>query len=112
MPTLVFLQVDETCSIEPEILSKKILSIYKRKEGFILDSLLQIIPPAVTDEMNRALLREVNHDEIKKAVFDLGRMKSPGPDSFPGIFFQNHWHVVKKDIIRLVKKNFYDGEFS
>ncbi|XP_020084915.1 uncharacterized protein LOC109707794 [Ananas comosus] len=37
-------------------------------------------------------------DEIKKATFQLGSEKAPGPDGFPLIFFQYFWETVK-DII-------------
>lgn len=33
--------------------------------------------------------------EVKSAVFDLGALKSPGPDGFSGIFYQSQWEIIQ-----------------
>ncbi|OAY62569.1 LINE-1 retrotransposable element ORF2 protein [Ananas comosus] len=40
-------------------------------------------------------------DEIKKATFQLGSEKAPGPDGFPLIFFQYFWETVKDVIFNI-----------
>ncbi|OAY84432.1 Transposon TX1 uncharacterized 149 kDa protein [Ananas comosus] len=40
-------------------------------------------------------------DEIKKATFQLGSEKAPGPDGFPLIFFQHFWETVKDVIFNI-----------
>lgn len=42
-------------------------------------------------------------DEIRKAVFDLSADSTPGPDGFPGLFFQNSWLIIEKDMINVVQ---------
>ena len=39
--------------------------------------------------------------EIRKATFDLGADKAPGPDGFPIFFFQKFWDEVKNDLANL-----------
>ena len=36
-------------------------------------------------------------------------LKAPGPDGFPGRFFQRNWGLLKEDIIRVVKQYFITG---
>ena len=38
--------------------------------------------------------------EIHRAVFDLGGDSAPGPDGFPGHFFQKFWHIIGEDVIK------------
>ncbi len=42
--------------------------------------------------------------EIKKATFQLGADKAPGPDGFSMVFFQRFWEMIKSDLL----KNFDD----
>lgn len=50
-------------------------------------------------------------DEIKKAVFQLGGDKAPGPDGFPISFYQTFWDVVKNDIW-LIFHELYEGRLT
>lgn len=49
------------------------------------------------------------HDEIRRAVFDLGADKGQGPDGFPIFFYQKYWDIVKNDIFKLCD-DFYWGK--
>ncbi|XP_074305947.1 uncharacterized protein LOC141641174 [Silene latifolia] len=40
--------------------------------------------------------------DVRRAVFQLGALKSPGPDGFSALFFQKCWHFVKHDVIAVV----------
>ncbi|OAY82668.1 LINE-1 retrotransposable element ORF2 protein, partial [Ananas comosus] len=40
-------------------------------------------------------------EEVKKATFQLGGKKAPGPDGFPLIFFQHFWETVKENIFNI-----------
>nr|GFA22687.1 RNA-directed DNA polymerase, eukaryota [Tanacetum cinerariifolium] len=52
---------------------------------------------------------DVNSDEIKKAVWDCGPDKSPGPDGFTLDFFRRFWSIVGEDVILAVKEFFSSG---
>ena len=41
-------------------------------------------------------------------AFQLDKLKVPGLDGFPEVFFQENWEVVKEEIVLLVK-NFFDS---
>ncbi|KAF7152560.1 hypothetical protein RHSIM_Rhsim01G0069500 [Rhododendron simsii] len=38
----------------------------------------------------------------------MGSLKAPGPDGFPGVFFQKYWDQVKDSVCSMVK-NFFEG---
>jgi hypothetical protein len=40
-------------------------------------------------------------EEIKGIVFSLAHNKSPGPDGFPGEFYQFFWEKIKNSLKRL-----------
>ncbi|CAM8978168.1 unnamed protein product [Rhodiola kirilowii] len=59
--------------------------------------------------MNGALVGEVTEEEIRKALFQIGSTKAPGPDGFSAVFFQSCWGIIKRDLIREVMEFFRDG---
>lgn len=38
---------------------------------------------------------DVSPEDVKEAMFNIGPLKSPGPDGFPAIFFHSCWNKVK-----------------
>lgn len=43
--------------------------------------------------------RDFEEEEVRVAVFDLGSNKASGSDSFPMVFFQWFWTVIKADFM-------------
>ena len=57
----------------------------------------------VDGRQNDELIRPFSVDEIREAVFQISATKSPCPNGFTTVFFQDHWEVVGDDIIRMVQ---------
>jgi hypothetical protein len=55
------------------------------------------------------LCKDFSPDEIGDALFQIGPLKAPRPDGFPGRFFQRDWALPKEDIVPAVQKNFETG---
>nr|GFA33540.1 RNA-directed DNA polymerase, eukaryota [Tanacetum cinerariifolium] len=53
--------------------------------------------------MNDELEREVSNEEIKRAVWDCGIDKAPGPDSFTFGFYRRYWDIIGNDVVDAVK---------
>ncbi|GJY27528.1 RNA-directed DNA polymerase, eukaryota [Tanacetum coccineum] len=53
----------------------------------------------------------VSIEEIKRAVWDYGSDKSPGPDGFTFEFFKKFWHIVGGDVTNAVKEFFESSSF-
>ncbi|GKD19633.1 RNA-directed DNA polymerase, eukaryota, reverse transcriptase zinc-binding domain protein [Tanacetum coccineum] len=52
---------------------------------------------------------EVNKEEIKRAVWDCGVDKSPGPDGFTFCFYRHIWKLIENDVVDNVKYFFQHG---
>ncbi|GJS57557.1 RNA-directed DNA polymerase, eukaryota, partial [Tanacetum coccineum] len=52
---------------------------------------------------------DVTNEEIKKAVWDCGSDKSPGPDGFSIGFYRYFWNIIEKDVVAAVKHFFQFG---
>ncbi|GJV40575.1 RNA-directed DNA polymerase, eukaryota, reverse transcriptase zinc-binding domain protein [Tanacetum coccineum] len=54
---------------------------------------------------------EVSIEEIKKAVWDCGTDKAPGPDGFTFGFYKRYWGLIESDVVAAVKYFFQTGTF-
>jgi hypothetical protein len=64
----------------------------------VLDS----VHPRVTTAMNEALLAPFSAVEVKKALFDIGDLKAPGPDGLHAIFYKRFWHLLGDNLVHEV----------
>ncbi|GKE89230.1 RNA-directed DNA polymerase, eukaryota, reverse transcriptase zinc-binding domain protein [Tanacetum coccineum] len=61
--------------------------------------------------MKDDLERNVTEEEIKRAVWDCGTDKSPGPDGFTFGFYKRYWSILERDVVDAVSYFFKDGSF-
>ncbi|GLT60633.1 hypothetical protein SLA2020_333910 [Shorea laevis] len=66
-------------------------------------------PPVITSEMNNSLCADITLEEVRIATFQLGAFKAPGPDGFPGVFYQKHWDLVGGDVHRAISRFWATG---
>ncbi|GJU57676.1 RNA-directed DNA polymerase, eukaryota [Tanacetum coccineum] len=57
-------------------------------------------------EQRTELESEVTNDEIKRAVWDCGMDKAPGPDGFTFGFYRRFWYIIESDVYDAVKHFF------
>ncbi|XP_074283423.1 uncharacterized protein LOC141607973 [Silene latifolia] len=50
------------------------------------------------DKLDRLFTKK----EVRSAVFQMGALKSPGPDGFPALFYQRCWHFLQRDVVNAV----------
>nr|GFC64492.1 RNA-directed DNA polymerase, eukaryota, reverse transcriptase zinc-binding domain protein [Tanacetum cinerariifolium] len=62
--------------------------------------------PVKRDDLECMVMKE----EVKKAVWDCGSDKSPGPDGFSFSFFRHFWSTIEKDIFEAVDCFFTNGD--
>ncbi|GJV96565.1 RNA-directed DNA polymerase, eukaryota [Tanacetum coccineum] len=69
-------------------------------------------PNKLSPEQQSDLEINVTRNEIKKAIWDCGTDKSPGPDGFTFGFFRRYWSFLENDMIEAVNTFFINGNFS
>ncbi|KAK4254761.1 hypothetical protein QN277_010094 [Acacia crassicarpa] len=62
--------------------------------------------PCVDTDLLRWCNREVSDIEVKEAIFGMGALKSPGPDGFNALFYQNQWSTVCPSVVAYIKHLF------
>ncbi|GKF68961.1 putative RNA-directed DNA polymerase, eukaryota, reverse transcriptase zinc-binding domain protein, partial [Tanacetum coccineum] len=56
------------------------------------------------------MVRPVTNEEIKKAMFDIGDDKAPGPNGYTSVFFKKGWDIVGSDVCNVVRDFFGNGK--
>eukprot|EP00253_Pinus_taeda_P004290 PITA_04290 len=80
---------------------KNLLTEDKSEEDY--SALLQHMPKEVTQETNSRLTRELEEEEVQKAIWSLHPDKAPGPDGFPISFYREYWQMIKKYILKMIR---------
>ncbi|GJW98630.1 RNA-directed DNA polymerase, eukaryota [Tanacetum coccineum] len=65
----------------------------------------------LSDDQKDNLESNVTYEEIKKAVWDCGTNKSPGPDGFTFDFIRRYWKIMDQDMVNVVRELFVSGKF-
>ncbi|GJX12096.1 RNA-directed DNA polymerase, eukaryota [Tanacetum coccineum] len=58
------------------------------------------------------LERPISYDEIKRAVWECGTNKSPGPDGFTFDFFRRYWSLIDHDVVNAITHFFLPQAFG
>lgn len=85
--------------------------VYQFDKPSNMEVVLDCIPKLVFDDMNRCLLAPVSDVEIRNVVCSMGVLLALGPDGFNGLFYQENWDYIKKEICSAVKSFFNGGDF-
>ncbi|CAL1407747.1 unnamed protein product [Linum trigynum] len=48
--------------------------------------------------MNDYLCRPCSTEEVYKALYQIGSLKTPGNDGFPALFFKENWETLRPQI--------------
>lgn len=75
------------------------------------EGILDSVPCQISEEMNEDLTWRVTMKKDRLAVYQLGGSKAPGPDGFPGMFYQRNWDTVGPDIFTVVRAFLEAGTF-
>lgn len=68
--------------------------------------------PSISEEEKIQLLQPVSKEEVTRALNSMKPFKAPGPDGFQAIFFKKYWHIVGKDVWRMVSGAFASGRID
>ncbi|GJY45171.1 RNA-directed DNA polymerase, eukaryota [Tanacetum coccineum] len=87
---------------DPKAVKNEFLSHFKERLDSPNSSRLLLdmdFPNRVSVEQVVDLERNVSKEEIKRAVWDCGSDKSPGPDGFTFGFYRRYWDTIENDVV-------------
>ncbi|GJY46578.1 RNA-directed DNA polymerase, eukaryota [Tanacetum coccineum] len=96
----------------PALVKNKFLTHFKNqfeRPNTMRPILNMDFPRQLTSIQQLDMEAEVSNDEIKRAVWDCGIDKSPGPDGFTFGFYRRFWKLIEKDVVAAVKLFFQSG---
>ncbi|XP_062100071.1 uncharacterized protein LOC133805941 [Humulus lupulus] len=64
---------------------------------------IDCLTPTITQEQNELMVRPIDDDEVKSALFQMHPDKSPGPDGMTPGFYQRFWPIVGSDVVKVVQ---------
>ncbi|GJY32993.1 RNA-directed DNA polymerase, eukaryota, reverse transcriptase zinc-binding domain protein [Tanacetum coccineum] len=70
-----------------------------------------VIRGILVDDQQADMEKDVSKEEIKRAVWDCGLDKSPGPDGFTFGFYRRYWGFLESDVVEAVTYFFQYGSF-
>lgn len=97
-------------------IAQEVISFYENLIGSPNENLnpieLNIVKagPCLTDEQKQSLILPVTPEEIRTALFDISKLKAPGPDGYGSGFFTAAWDIVQQDVISAVTDFFVTGK--
>ncbi|GJR97187.1 RNA-directed DNA polymerase, eukaryota [Tanacetum coccineum] len=106
--------VDGNWIDSPHLVKREFLSHFKNHFDHPQDSRLQLdlnFPNTLQPDQIIDLECDVSKDEIKRAVWDCGTDKSPGPDGFTFGFYRRYWNILESDVVDAVTSFFHHGQF-
>ena len=56
----------------------------------------------VSEAQNNNLIKPMTKEEVTAVVREMSSDKSPGPNGFQALFFQNFWYIVHKEVVEAV----------
>lgn len=63
---------------------------------------LNKVKTRVLSYMNEALTIPYTEEEVKRALFSIGDLKTPGPDGLHTVFYKKNWPLLGDDLVREV----------
>lgn len=75
-------------------------------------AVVNCIDSKILNSQNVVLMKSIEYQEVKQAIFHMHSEKSPGPDGMSLGFYHKYWQMVGGDVIQMVKHFFVTGRFE
>lgn len=83
-----------------------------RPSDEVISNWLSLMNEKVISSMNEKLLRGFSKEEVEVAVFQIGPLKSHGPDDFGACFYQKFWSTVGDEVCNAILNFLNIGELN
>ncbi|GJR77917.1 RNA-directed DNA polymerase, eukaryota [Tanacetum coccineum] len=95
---------------DPKSVKQEFLEHFSKrfcKPGDPMATIQMDFPNQINLVQRDELESEISNDEIKKAVWECGSDKAPGPDGFTFGFFRHFWYLIDKEVQDAVRYFFH-----
>ena len=93
-------QEDE--QVKRNIVQNYFVNLFTSEVGEPDPTVLSDVRRSVTSDMNMMLRASFTAEEVKKALFQIGDYKAPGPDGMHAVFYKRFWELVGDDLVKEV----------
>ncbi|GJW57332.1 RNA-directed DNA polymerase, eukaryota [Tanacetum coccineum] len=107
------IMVDGIWTESPNMVKSEFFHHFRSRFDKPADSRVQInmrYPNTISLDQQAVLELNVSKEELKRAVWDSGTDKSPGPDGFTFGFYHRFWKIIESDVFKAVKQFFTYGD--
>nr|GEY52614.1 RNA-directed DNA polymerase, eukaryota, reverse transcriptase zinc-binding domain protein [Tanacetum cinerariifolium] len=107
------IMVDGTWIEKPDQVKGEFIKHFRNRFDKPLDNLITIdmcFPKSLTTQQQEELESNVSKEELKRAVWDCGVDKSPGPDGFSFGFYRHFWSTIENDVLEAVNHFLTHGD--
>ncbi|GJU67009.1 RNA-directed DNA polymerase, eukaryota [Tanacetum coccineum] len=105
--------VDGVWMESPILVKSEFLSHFKKRFDQPQENRLRMemdFPNRINSDQKEDLEREISKEEIKRAVWDCGTDKAPGPDGFTFGFYRRYWNLIESDVVDAIACFFNQGQ--
>lgn len=75
-----------------------------------IQKITNLLPPSNTDLFTIHLSALFSPDEVRRVLFDLNPSKTPSPDGYTVLFFQNAWDIIGTKITNAILGFLYNED--
>ena len=109
------LLIDGTWSEEPATVKEAVKVFFEQRfQENVIDrpTLDGLCFQTIDNHQNETLVQRFQEEEVKRAVWECGSDKSPGPDGLTFKFIKQFWHIIKPDVLRFLNEFYVNEIFS
>ncbi|GKV45487.1 hypothetical protein SLEP1_g52559 [Rubroshorea leprosula] len=110
------LKIREEWNMDLETLKLHVRSLFQelftQQETSPLLENLSTLQPLISNDDHESLIQPATLEEVKRALFSMKGLKSPGPDGIPALFYQRHWDTVAGTFLEFVNQALLTGVFD
>ncbi|XP_021997944.1 uncharacterized protein LOC110894988 [Helianthus annuus] len=102
-------EIDGVVRMDPTLIKKKIMPFFKKQFAEKCAKRLYISNAEfkkLSDSQSARLVTRFSAEEVKRAVWDCGGDKAPGPDGFTFRFIKRFWHILEPFFVNMLDQFF------
>ena len=75
----------------------------------VRNNIMDNTTPKISSENQVELVQPISLEEVRRAVMAMDAYKAPGADGFQAFFYKQYWHIIGRDLHKMVSDAFFQG---